>query len=338
MDSFLTMERFLKMRGNLITPLFSVLSLDHDFEFNEKKAEPLNLLSGEIEYVRRHLRKIGDQEKILKLFEASCYLNYLHSIDLGKNITSEILTSPEIYGDFLHLYAYHQNLLEINEMAYAKMIDRDRNLLMERLKIMAFEDSLEQNGFDHKTLNFSAIFPILFWANLEKLEAKITDNSKTNSEITENRSLDLETMQLFKDCINSHWSFQYFNQIFVQKDSISMHYLETFGQKRAVKNTQAKGGKRKGENGQKLVEITRFFWEKCREAKPNLLAKTFAEALYSLCKSPRTKSPNSIEEIKNIIKNLKEAKKISILNRSEAQPKAIAARLSGKILNSSISG
>ncbi len=349
MDSFLTMERFLKMRGNLITPPFSVLSLDHDFEFNENKIGPLNLLSGEIEYVRRHLRKIGDQEKISKLFEASYYLNCLHSIDLEKNTTSKIVTSSEIYGDFLHTYAYHQNLLQINEIAYAKMIDRDRDLLMEHLKILAFKDSLEKNGFDPKTLNYSAIFLILFWENLEKLAAKIRDSARMNlhkkiykfirnkTEITENIFLDLEALRLFKDCINSHWSFQYFNQIFIENDSISMRYIETFGQKMAVKNTQAKGGKSKGEAGQKLVEITKFFWEKCREKKPNLLIKTFSEALYSVCKSPRTQSPNSIEEIKNIIKNLKEAEKISILKKSEAQPKAIAARLSGIIRNSSTS-
>ena len=52
MDSFLTMERFLKMRGHLITPLFSILPLDHDFNFNKNQNDPLNTLSTEIEYVR----------------------------------------------------------------------------------------------------------------------------------------------------------------------------------------------------------------------------------------------------------------------------------------------
>lgn len=342
MDSFLTMERFLKMRGNLITPLFSTLSLDHDFEFHKSQHGPVNSLSTEIEYVRRNLKRIGDDEKISRLFRIVNYALYIHAVDLGDRISEKTFISQDLYHNFISTYLGHQNLNQINRDAYLDLCKNNHAAMLTSDKFRRFEKLLDEEGFDSKAFNLSAIFLVLFWANLEMLARAIQGKTVTiknhNEELyqvvrdergeAETAIINMEVAQMIKDCTECHMLLHYVGKFFIQKESAEMKYIESFGENKAVKNTQVKGGKGKGETGHKLVEITRFFWEKCNEKKPNLSIKTFAEALYYACNDEKAPS-GMIESVKNLIKDLNEKEKISVLNRSNAKPKAIAARLSG---------
>lgn len=346
MDSFLTMELFMKMRGNLINPIFSVIPLEHKFNFKDVRYGPLNLLSKEIEYVQRNLKRIGDEQKISQLFRGISYGIYMHAIDLGLDINEKSLISHEIYHDLISIYLKHKSVLQIRKEKYLRICDKNSDFSLENQKIHLFEELLKEKGFDLKTFNLSTVFLVLFWANLERLAKTL--NGKTsvikNSngalceivldevDIEKTALLNLEVSEMIKNCSDCHMFIHYVGTFFVQNESYQMEFIESFGKKKAVKNTQAKGGKSKGETGQKLVEITRFFWKKCNKKElkiSHLTMENFSDAIYSLC-DKRRKVPNgTIRKIRDAIENLNEKEKIAILKRSKAKPKAIAARLSG---------
>lgn len=340
MDSFLTMERFIKMRGHLITPLFSVLPLNHDFEFDKIKHGPLQSLASEIKYIQENIKLIGEEEKISRLFKVVTYGLYIYAIDLSEIINKKTFISQKLYHKFISLYLRHRNINQIDQEKYLDLCRNNRDIMLESNTLGRFENLLRDEGFDHKTFNLSAIFLILFWANLENLaqtiKGKIFIARNSMNElcevirdeigVDETALLNMEVSQIIKDCTECHMLLHYTGKFFIQNGSPEMEYIESIGKNKVIKSTQVKGGKSKGETGKKIIEATIFFWKKCLENNPNLLAKSFSEALYSLSRNTED-SNHGVNKIKDFIKNLGEKERISVLSKSKAKPKAIAARL-----------
>ena len=227
MDSFLTMERFLKMRGHLITPLFSTLPLDHDFNFSKNQNDPLNTLSTEIEYVRRNLKQIGDEAKISRLCRIVNYALYIHAVDLGDIIDEKTFISHNLYHNLISIYITHQNVSQIDREKYLDLCRNNQGIMLASDTLRRFERILDKEGFDSKTFNLSAIFLVLFWANLERLKKILRNKALKNFNEAEKSGIalfDIEVIQMVKDCTECHMLIHYIGRFFIQNDSAEMKY------------------------------------------------------------------------------------------------------------------